>query len=220
MGATSSTERQQINELDKEKSILNDRLTNQSLQLNQLIAELDTERKKNNGLTSDLAQQRAVNQHLDEKLNSQKKDLDELQSRFTKEFENLANKILADNSQKFTEQNKTNLDIILNPLKEKIKDFELKVENAYKAEAAERNSLKGEIKSLVELNKQISEEANNLAKALKGDTKKQGNWGEVILEKILERSGLIKDREYKTQVSTKNEEGDRQQPDVVIFLPI
>ncbi len=219
MGATSSTERQQINELDKEKSILNDRLTNQSLQLNQLIAELDTERKKNNGLTSDLAQQRAVNQHLDEKLNSQKKDLDELQSRFTKEFENLANKILADNSQKFTEQNKTNLDIILNPLKEKIKDFELKVENAYKAEAAERNSLKGEIKSLVELNKQISEEANNLAKALKGDTKKQGNWGEVILEKILERSGLIKDREYKTQVSTKNEEGDRQQPDVVIFLP-
>src|SRR5204863_3828735 len=112
---------------------------------------------------------------------------------------------------------KVNLDNILNPLKEKIKDFEQKVEVSYKTEAAERNSLKGEIKSLVELNKQISEEANNLAKALKGDTKKQGNWGEVILEKILERSGLVKDREYKSQVSIKNDDGNRQQPDVVIY---
>ena len=142
-----------------------------------------------------------------------------MQQKFTKEFENLANKILDEKSQKFTEQNKNQLDIILNPLKDKIRDFEQKVENVYKVESAERNSLKGEIKSLIELNKQISEEANNLVKALKGDPKKQGNWGELILEKILERSGLVKDEEYKMQVSTQNEQGSRIQPDAVIYLP-
>ncbi len=218
-GTVSSGQQQQLNELDKERSILTERLKNQSEQLNQFITELETGRKKIQELNNELTQQRTINQNLDEKLKSQKSELEELQNRFSKEFENLANKILEEKSQKFTEQNKTNLDIILNPLKEKIKDFEQKVENSYKAEAAERNSLKGEIKSLIELNKQISEEANNLAKALKGDTKKQGNWGEMILEKILERSGLVKDREYKTQVSTTNDEGSRQQPDVVIYLP-
>ena len=209
----------QLNELDKERSILNDRLATQLRQLNQLTMELESERKNFLELSSEAAHRKAINENLEEKLNSQKQELEELQSRLQKEFENLANRILDEKSQKFTEQNKINLDIILNPLKERIKDFEQKVENSYKTEAAERNSLKGEIKNLIDLNKQISEEANNLAKALKGDTKKQGNWGEVILEKILERSGLVKDREYKSQVSTKNEEGNRQQPDVVIFLP-
>lgn len=218
-GEASSGQQQQLNELDKQRSILDDRLRNVSIQLSQEHTELESERKKNFEASNELVQQKTINLNLEEKLTAQKKELEELQSRFTKEFENLANKILDEKSQKFTEQNKINLDSILNPLKEKIKDFELKVENSYKAEAAERNSLKGEIKNLVELNKQISEEANNLAKALKGDTKKQGNWGEMILEKILERSGLVKDREYKTQVSTKNESGDRQQPDVVLFLP-
>lgn len=214
-----SDKQQQFNELDKERSVLNDRLSSQLYQLNQLSTEVESERKKFLESSTRLAQQTTINQNLEEKLNVQKQDLEELQNRFNKEFENLANRILDEKSQKFTEQNRINLDIILNPLKERIKDFEQKVENSYKTEAAERNSLKGEIKNLIELNKQISEEANNLAKALKGDTKKQGNWGEVILEKILERSGLVKDREYKAQVSTKNEEGNRQQPDVVIFLP-
>lgn len=209
----------QLSELDKDRSILNDRLSNQLLLLNERTMDLEAERKVVLEKSTELAHRNTINQNLEEKLKTQKQELEELQSRFNKEFENLANRILDEKSQKFTEQNRINLDIILNPLKEKIKDFEQKVEIAYKAEAAERNSLKGEIKSLVELNKQISEEANNLAKALKGDTKKQGNWGEVILEKILERSGLVKDREYKTQVSTRNDYGDRQQPDVVIFLP-
>ncbi|TAL62428.1 MAG: DNA recombination protein RmuC, partial [Bacteroidetes bacterium] len=120
---------------------------------------------------------------------------------------------------KFTEQNKTNLDAILNPLKENITRFEKKVDETYKAEASERNSLKGEIKALVTLNKQISEEANNLAKALKGDTKKQGNWGEIILEKVLERSGLQKGAEYEMQVSLTGDDSKRVQPDAVIYLP-
>ncbi|MCX6291194.1 MAG: DNA recombination protein RmuC [Bacteroidetes bacterium] len=218
-GETTAMQQQQFNELDKEKSVYNERLKNQLDQLEQATEELAAARKNVMDLSKELAEQKTINQNLLDKLNTQKEELNELQSKFTKEFENLANKILDEKSQKFTDQNKVNLDIILNPLKEKITDFEKKVDAAYKTESAERNSLKGEIKSLVELNKQISEEANNLAKALKGDTKKQGNWGEMILEKILERSGLVKDREYKTQVSTKNDEGGRQQPDVVIFLP-
>ena len=135
------------------------------------------------------------------------------------EFENLSSKILEEKSLKFVEQNRTNLDVILTPLREKIKDFEQKVEQSYKIESAERHTLKGEIKNLIELNKQISDEANNLARALKGDTKKQGNWGEVILERILERSGLVKGSEYEVQYNTTNEEGRRIQPDIIINLP-
>lgn len=208
-----------ISELDKERSVLADRVEQTLLQTENARKQNEKERQEFIQLNALLAQQETTNKNLQEKLMLQKEELENLQQRFTKEFENLANKILDEKSQKFTEQNKTQLDIILNPLKDKIKDFEQKVDNAYKAESAERNSLKGEIKSLVELNKQISEEANNLVKALKGDTKKQGNWGELILEKILERSGLIKDEEYKMQVSTQNEIGNRIQPDAVIYLP-
>lgn len=170
-------------------------------------------------LTRELATQITINKGLEEKLNTQKAEIDSIQKTFTAEFENLANKILEDKSKKFTEQNKTNLENILNPLKENITKFEKKVDDTYKAEASERNSLKGEIKALVTLNKQISEEANNLAKALKGDTKKQGNWGEIILEKVLERSGLQKGVEYEMQVSIITEDGKRVQPDVIINLP-
>ena len=170
-------------------------------------------------LTRELATQTKINKGLEEKLKTQKNEVDNLQKTFTTEFENLANKILEDKSKKFTEQNKTNLETILNPLKENITKFEKKVDDTYKAEASERNSLKGEIKALVTLNKQISEEANNLAKALKGDSKKQGNWGEIILEKVLERSGLQKGSEYEMQVSMTSEDGKRVQPDAIIYLP-
>ncbi|MBL0258293.1 MAG: DNA recombination protein RmuC [Bacteroidetes bacterium] len=208
-----------IAELDKDRSVLADRVQQSVLQNESVRAQNEKERLEFVNLNALLAQQETTNLNLQEKLTMQKQELEQLQQKFTKEFENLANKILDEKSQKFTEQNKNQLDIILNPLKDKIRDFEQKVENVYKVESAERNSLKGEIKSLIELNKQISEEANNLVKALKGDTKKQGNWGELILEKILERSGLVKDEEYKMQVSTQNEQGSRIQPDAVIYLP-
>ena len=170
-------------------------------------------------LTGELATQTAINKGLEEKLKTQKEEVDKLQKTFSAEFENLANKILEDKSKKFTEQNKTNLESILSPLRENISKFEKKVDDTYKAEASERNSLKGEIKGLVTLNKQISEEANNLAKALKGDSKKQGNWGEIILEKVLERSGLQKGAEYEMQVSITAEDGRRVQPDAILYLP-
>ncbi|WP_410478422.1 DNA recombination protein RmuC [Pedobacter nyackensis] len=149
----------------------------------------------------------------------QEKYIQELQQRFKLEFENIANKVLEEKTEKFTLQNRTNLDIILNPLKENIKAFEEKVDKVYKAESDERNILKGVISQLMDQSKQIQEDANNLTKALKGDNKKQGNWGEVILERVLERSGLIRDREYRIQTNLSSSEGSRMHPDVIIDLP-
>lgn len=208
-----------ISEGEKEKATLLERTVQQKSQLETVISNLEEERKNVLDLNWQIAQLKTTNENLAEKMETGKAEIDGLQKKFQSEFENIANKILDDKSSKFTEQNKTNMDIILNPLKEKIQEFEKKVDITYKAEAAERNSLKGEIKNLVELNKQISEEATNLARALKGDTKKQGNWGEIILEKILESSGLEKGREYNTQESFTTDEGRRIQPDVVILLP-
>jgi len=157
--------------------------------------------------------------HITERLNEHKKEVEELQKKFTTEFENLANKILEEKTGKFTEQNKTNLDAILKPLQEKIKDFEKRVEETHKKDIEDRASIQERIKNLVESSNKISEEANNLTKALKGESKTQGNWGELILENILERSGLVKDREYFVQQSFRAEDGNRFQPDVVVKYP-
>jgi len=149
----------------------------------------------------------------------QQQNLEELQHKFTLEFSNIANKILDEKSAKFTAQNQTNLDQILNPLKANIKSFEEKVDKVYQTEAAERSQLKGVIFQLMDQSKQIQTDANNLTKALKGDHKKQGSWGEIILERVLETSGLVKDREYSIQKSLNSTEGERFQPDVIINLP-
>jgi len=154
-----------------------------------------------------------------EKQITQEKYINELQQRFKLEFENIASKLLEEKSAKFTEHNRVSMDIILNPFKEHIRSFEEKVEKVYKSESDERNVLKGVISQLMDQTKQIQEDANNLTRALKGDSKKQGNWGEVILERVLERSGLIKDREYRIQTSLNTAEGSRVQPDVIIDLP-
>lgn len=149
----------------------------------------------------------------------QQQNLEELQQRFNLEFANIANKILDEKSAKFTAQNQSNLDQILSPLKANIKSFEEKVDKVYKDEAAERSQLKGVIFQLMDQSKQIQTDANNLTKALKGDNKKQGSWGEIILERVLETSGLVKDREYIIQKSLNNVDGVRFQPDVIVNLP-
>jgi DNA recombination protein RmuC len=156
---------------------------------------------------------------LEQKLDEHRSETEKLRERFSIEFENLANKILDEKSRKFTEQNRENLDSILNPLKEKISEFEKKVNEVYVSETKERAALAEQLKSLHELNKQMTEEANNLTRALKGDTKTQGAWGEFILESILEKSGLEKGREYLFQETFKNEEGSNRRPDVIINLP-
>jgi DNA recombination protein RmuC len=181
--------------------------------------ELNLEREKVLKLNSEISSLKADYDNLQEKLAEQKGEIEELQEKFIKEFENLANKILEEKSSKFTEQNKANLDQILKPLNEKIKDFEKKVEETYDKESKERFSLAREIKGLQELNLQMSKDATNLTNALKGDSKTMGNWGEVILESILEKSGLVKDREFFIQESHVLEEGKRLQPDVIVKLP-
>jgi DNA recombination protein RmuC len=183
------------------------------------IGELTHERDKNVQLASQLAEVKANHEHVQQRLAEQKGELQQLQEKFSKEFENLANKILDEKSQKFTEQNKINIDQILKPLGEKLKDFEKKVQDNYDAENKEKASLKTEIHRLYELNQKITTEAQNLTRALKGDNKAQGNWGEFILESILEKSGLTKDREYSIQQSFTTEDGRRLQPDVIIQLP-
>lgn len=135
------------------------------------------------------------------------------------QFEQQASRILDEKTQKFTEQNRSGLDTLLSPLREQLKDFREKVETVYGAEARERFALKEEIVKLESLNKQISEEAANLARALKGDKKLQGNWGEIILLRVLEQSGLREGHEYDKQFSVTDEEGQRRLPDVVIRLP-
>ena len=143
----------------------------------------------------------------------------ELQQKSRMEFEQIATKILDEKTAKFTEVNRSSMDLLLTPLKENIKAFEQKVEKVYKDESDERNTLRGVISQLMLQSKQIQEEAGNLTRALKGDSKKQGNWGELILERVLERSGLVKDREYRVQASLQHAEGNRMQPDVIIDLP-
>ncbi len=157
--------------------------------------------------------------NLRDKLATQSKDLAETQKQLQIEFKNLANEILEEKTKKFTEQNSIRLDEILNPFKDQIKGFEKRVEDTYQKSLKDQTDLQAELKKLQDLNLKISHEANNLTRALKGDVKKQGNWGEMILDKVLERSGLTKGVEYLTQESFITDDGKRIQPDVVVHLP-
>jgi len=184
-----------------------------------ISAELNSEREKVLALNSSLSSLKADYTNLQKTLAEQKEETEKLQEKFVTEFENLANKILEEKSSKFTLQNKENLDQILKPLGEKIKEFEKKVNEVYVTDSKERASLATQLKNLQELNQIMAKEANNLTNALKGETKTMGNWGEFILESILEKSGLVKGREYKIQENFTNEDGRRLQPDVIVNLP-
>ena len=167
----------------------------------------------------DLARLETANQHLEEKLGEQKQAVEAMQEKLTVQFRNLANDLLEEKSKKFTDQNKVHLEGLLKPLGERIQAFEKQVAETNKESLARHVALRTEVKKLNELNAQITKEAENLAKAIKGDTKTQGNWGEFILESMLEKSGLTKDREYSVQAAFVTEEGKRYQPDVIIKLP-
>ena len=180
--------------------------------------ELENLRLERDDLLSEYSKSNSELNFLKSKLDDQKKEIEKLQIKFTETFENLANRILDEKSEKFTATNKIQIENILNPLQEKIKSFEERVEITHKDQLIQQTSLKEQITFLSSLNKQMTQETINLTNALKGDSKVQGNWGEVILERILEKSGLEKDREYEVQKSF-NLEGKRLQPDVVIHLP-
>jgi len=206
-------------ELDQSKMRFEERANNLQSEKQELQTELTFEREKNEKLTRSVSISATERKNLEEKLESQKKELEELQKRFTTEFENIANKILKENSKEFTNSNQKNMDEILSPIKEKLISFEKKVEETYDKELRDKISLREEVKKLYDLNTKISDEANNLTKALKGDVKKQGNWGEVVLERILERSGLTRGQEYDREVVMKNDDGQSIRPDVIIRLP-
>ncbi|EDM43413.1 hypothetical protein SCB49_00150 [unidentified eubacterium SCB49] len=190
-----------------------------SEQYENVVRERENIRKEKEFLNLELTKRAAIVENLEEKLRNERKEVEKLQEKFTNEFENLANKILDKKSEKFTKQNKENIDVILKPLQEKIEKFEKRVDDTHKESITGQAMLRQQIIGLKELNEQMSKEAVNLTKALKGDSKIQGNWGELVLEKVLEKSGLEKDREYFVQQSFTTAEGKRLLPDVVIHLP-
>ena len=185
----------------------------------QLSSEKENLQKEKESLAIHLAKKENDFDNLLERNKEQKQEVEQLQEKFTKEFENLANKILEEKTVKFTEQNKENLKNILSPLQDKIQLFEKKVEDTHKESIDYHAALRQQILGLREMNEQMSKETINLTKALKGDSKMQGNWGELVLERVLEKSGLEKDREYFVQQSHVTEDGNRVFPDVIINLP-
>lgn len=213
--------------------ILNQKLQNLLLDKTRLDTSLKLSEANNAKLTEEVNQQnknflllnseysslKSDYANLQQRLDEHKAEVENLQQKFTAEFKNIANDLLEDKSRRFTEQNKTNIDEILKPLSEKIKDFEKKVDTVYTNDNKDRAGLIEQIRALHLLNLQMSKDANNLTNALKGQAKVQGNWGEYILESILEKSGLVKDREYKLQESMTTEDGKRFQPDVTVYLP-
>ena len=187
------------------------------------VAELTTELAHLEAIRRELLtgngvlEQRLVGQQA--QYEAQLKLLQEAKQSLSQEFENLANRIFEDKQAKFTVQNKEALEVTLSPLRRDIGDFRKQVESAYDKETADRNKLVGQLSELQKQTMQVSADAVSLANALRGDNKAQGNWGEFILEKLLEDSGLSKGREYDTQVAFKDESGKRRNPDVIIHLP-
>lgn len=207
-----STQVERLRLLEENELKLNDRLAFSE-------SEKETLRREREEFQNLLTKKSSDLEHLMRRNEEQKQEVKELQAHFQKEFENLANKILEEKTEKFTQKNKENIDLILKPLQEKIKNFEEKVEQNSK-DFIERHAQLGQhLRILHEQSQKISEDAINLTKALKGESKTQGNWGELILERVLERSGLTKDREYFVQQTNQDSDGNKLIPDVVIHLP-
>lgn len=177
---------------------------------------------------SELATVKAYNSSLEDKLKTQKQEIEELRKQFKEEFKNLATEILEDKSKRFTELNKNNLEELINPLKTNIKDFKTKVEEVYDKESKQRFSLEEKVKELADLNKVISKEARELTDALKNKPKAQGRWGEIMLENILEKSGLRKNEEFFMEAQLYDKDGKallselqgkRMRPDALVKYP-
>ncbi len=209
----------EVETLRVESKIRTAELDSKSHENQELKTALEQSRERVMELSVKNSQSETQIENLREKLEAGAKEGDALREKFVHEFKSLANEILRKESQIFTEQNKTNIEGLLKPLGEKIRIFEKKVDDVYEKEAHQRFSLKEEVVRLGELNRQVSTDARNLTEALKGQSKTQGNWGEMILENILEKSGLVKGREFHVQPSYKSEDGRRLQPDVVLSLP-
>ncbi|WP_136481870.1 DNA recombination protein RmuC [Cognatitamlana onchidii] len=206
-------------EAQRQSEVFKSQLDELRSTIEKLEKEREGIRREKEFLNAELARKNTEYDNLNQKNLEQKQEVEQLQEKFTKEFENLANKILEEKSNKFTEQNRENIKNILSPLQEKIQGFEKKVEASQKESISMHSALKEQLLGLKDLNQQMTKEATNLTRALKGDSKMQGNWGELVLERVLEKSGLEKDREYYVQQSFMLEDGTRVLPDVVLHLP-
>ncbi len=209
-----------------DKSALEERqlqLNNTIGELKQTIEKIETDReairKEKDFLNTELSRRNTEYENLQQQNLKRDEELVKQQEQLRKDFELMASKILDEKSEKFTLQNKENIKNILNPLEEKIKTFEKKVEDTQKESISMHSALKEQLLGLKDLNQQMALEATNLTKALKGDSKTQGNWGELVLERVLEKSGLEKDREYFVQQNFTRDDGSRVMPDVVLHLP-
>lgn len=210
---------EKLNVYEREMSVESERLLQVKKQLHDVLSELSNVKLKNDELAILNTRQDAESKFLKEKLADQAKEFERLQRQATTEFENLANKILKRNTEDFSITNHKKIDDLIAPLREKIQSFEKKVEDTYEKGLKDQTDLKAELKKLYELNHKISDEANNLTRALKGDVKQQGNWGEIVLERILERSGLTEGQEFQREVAAQNAEGKAIRPDVIVNLP-
>ena len=204
---------------EKKQAILEERNTILSNSFHKITEDLKNSQLEKEALIAIKTRLEIELKNSELKLVENKQELDKIQEKFTKEFENLANKILDEKSSKFTEQNKLNITSILNPLKEKIEVFEKKVSESQKESIGMHSALKEQLNSLKNLNIQMSKEAINLTKALKGDSKTQGDWGETQLEILLEKANLAKDIHFTTQGGYRDEEGRLKKPDFIINLP-
>lgn len=185
----------------------------------QLRADLAGNEDELRSALSQLAAREQQIFHLEETLQHQKAEVEQLQTRFKTEFENIANRLLEEKSQRFTEQNARNMQSVLLPLKDKIKEFEENVDRKFMEETREKTSLREELKQLHNLNQQLSLDAHNLASALKGQSKVQGDWGEFQLETLLEKSGLQKGVHFVSQTTFRDDDGAAKRPDFIIQLP-
>lgn len=209
----------QVKNLELDKAQKDEKINNLESDLNTTKESLANTQKNETELREKLAREETERINSEKRIKEQRDEFDKIKEQLKVDFKNLANSILEENSTKFTEQNKTNIDNILKPLSEKIKEFKAKVETTHETQTRDGVALREQIKHLTELNVRMSEEANNLTNALKGQSKTMGNWGELVLETILENSGLKKGEEYLVQESFNTEDGKRAQPDVVINLP-
>ncbi|WP_308991213.1 DNA recombination protein RmuC [Mariniflexile litorale] len=205
--------------LEERQSQLNTTINDLKQNIDKIEKDREDIRREKEFLNSELTRKNTEYENLQQISSKREQEIEVRQEQLRKDFELLANKILEEKSEKFTTKNKENLDAILKPLQEKIKTFEDKVDLTQKESISMHSALKEQLLGLKDLNQQMTKETTNLTRALKGDSKMQGNWGELVLERVLEKSGLEKDREYFVQQSFTLADGSRVLPDVVLNLP-
>ncbi|WP_303285222.1 DNA recombination protein RmuC [Marinobacter sp. SS8-8] len=218
--------RQRATGLENRVAALESDLEGRKQRIGQLEGERQSLHTKADNLTRELGEARVALREQEVTLDKERRStteklelLERNRDALKQEFENLANKIFEQKSERFSQQTRTSLDTLLNPFRDQLQDFRKRVEDVYTTETRDRQALRSEIKSLQDLNRQITEEASNLTRALKGDKKIQGNWGELILERVLEKSGLRKGVEYDTQGSYRDSDNQLYRPDVIVHLP-